>query len=182
MSFLYGRQIYKNTETNTKLSNKPNWTNQTKKGGKPAKMHRIMSMYKLSSHSHRKKQVSSIVPQLQLYSLFCRFFSDLPSFRNAFGIAFDIDGVLLRGNSPIGGSLQALRKLYTPCGEFFFSPVNNYWFKLFFSSNLHTLFFLGIFFAMPFSFWVFDLQWFFLVIEFLLREIVFISWQPWPRI
>ncbi|CAO2824824.1 unnamed protein product [Amaranthus hypochondriacus] len=77
-------------------------------------MHRIISMYKLSSNSHRKKQVSSIVPQLQLYSLFCRFFSELPSFRNAFGIAFDIDGVLLRGNSPIGGSLQALRKLYTP--------------------------------------------------------------------
>ncbi|KAK6926857.1 HAD-superfamily hydrolase, subfamily IIA [Dillenia turbinata] len=30
----------------------------------------------------------------------------------SFGIAFDIDGVILRGESPIGGSPQALRRLY----------------------------------------------------------------------
>ncbi|KAH7864145.1 hypothetical protein Vadar_026311 [Vaccinium darrowii] len=30
----------------------------------------------------------------------------------SFGIAFDIDGVILRGNAPIGGSPQALRRLY----------------------------------------------------------------------
>ncbi|KAL3530659.1 hypothetical protein ACH5RR_009981 [Cinchona calisaya] len=30
----------------------------------------------------------------------------------SFGIAFDIDGVLLRGDSPIGGSPQALKRLY----------------------------------------------------------------------
>uniref|UniRef100_A0A803LCW2 Uncharacterized protein n=1 Tax=Chenopodium quinoa TaxID=63459 RepID=A0A803LCW2_CHEQI len=35
---------------------------------------------------------------------------------NPFGIAFDIDGVLLRGNSTIGGSPQALSKLYHPRG------------------------------------------------------------------
>ncbi|KAH9605718.1 hypothetical protein KSS87_007725 [Heliosperma pusillum] len=34
-----------------------------------------------------------------------------------FGIAFDIDGVLLRGNTPIGGSPRALAKLYHPQGE-----------------------------------------------------------------
>lgn len=44
---------------------------------------------------------------LRLTSLFCR-----PSF----GIAFDIDGVLLRGDAPIGGSPQALRKLYDDSG------------------------------------------------------------------
>lgn len=33
--------------------------------------------------------------------------------RPTFGIAFDIDGVLLRGRTPIGRSPQALRRLYT---------------------------------------------------------------------
>lgn len=33
-------------------------------------------------------------------------------FRPSFGIAFDIDGVILRGRLPIGGSPQALRRLY----------------------------------------------------------------------
>ncbi|KNA20312.1 hypothetical protein SOVF_053570 [Spinacia oleracea] len=63
---------------------------------------------KLSSAvSQRKNQASS---------LFWRSFSHSSS-RNAFGIAFDIDGVLIRGNSPIGGSPQALNKLYHPEGS-----------------------------------------------------------------
>lgn len=33
-------------------------------------------------------------------------------FSPSFGIAFDIDGVLLRGQHPIGGSTKALRRLY----------------------------------------------------------------------
>lgn len=33
-----------------------------------------------------------------------------------FGIAFDIDGVILRGRAPIGGSPQALRRLYHDSG------------------------------------------------------------------
>ncbi|OVA18201.1 HAD-superfamily hydrolase [Macleaya cordata] len=36
--------------------------------------------------------------------------------RPSFGIAFDIDGVILRGHTPIGGSLQALRRLYGDSG------------------------------------------------------------------
>uniref|UniRef100_A0A0A9CL50 Uncharacterized protein n=1 Tax=Arundo donax TaxID=35708 RepID=A0A0A9CL50_ARUDO len=32
--------------------------------------------------------------------------------RPSFGIAFDIDGVILRGRSPIGGSPRAIRRLY----------------------------------------------------------------------
>ena len=32
--------------------------------------------------------------------------------RNAFGIAFDIDGVLIRGNETIGRAPDALRRLY----------------------------------------------------------------------
>lgn len=44
------------------------------------------------------------------------FFSFLLWSRPSFGIAFDIDGVLLRGESPIGGSPQALKRLYDPSG------------------------------------------------------------------
>ncbi|XP_064943922.1 mitochondrial hydrolase YKR070W-like isoform X3 [Musa acuminata AAA Group] len=37
--------------------------------------------------------------------------------RPCFGIAFDIDGVILRGRTPIGGSPQALRRLYDADGS-----------------------------------------------------------------
>ncbi|CAL9771323.1 unnamed protein product [Musa acuminata subsp. burmannicoides] len=37
--------------------------------------------------------------------------------RPSFGIAFDIDGVILRGRTPIGGSPQALRRLYDADGS-----------------------------------------------------------------
>ncbi|KAJ6842664.1 uncharacterized protein M6B38_297965 [Iris pallida] len=36
--------------------------------------------------------------------------------RPSFGIAFDIDGVILRGRNPIGGSPQAIRRLYADDG------------------------------------------------------------------
>ncbi|XP_038895489.1 uncharacterized protein YKR070W [Benincasa hispida] len=51
-------------------------------------------------------------------SIFFRSFSHISSqfTRPTFGIAFDIDGVLLRGDAPIGGSPQALRKLYEDSG------------------------------------------------------------------
>jgi ribonucleotide monophosphatase NagD (HAD superfamily) len=32
--------------------------------------------------------------------------------RNSFGIAFDIDGVLIRGGDPLGRAPDALRRLY----------------------------------------------------------------------
>eukprot|EP00249_Psilotum_nudum_P007085 c20299_g1_i1 orf=494-1531(-) len=43
-----------------------------------------------------------------------RFFSSQPSWhrKHNFGIAFDIDGVLLRGSKPIDGATRALRQLY----------------------------------------------------------------------
>ncbi|KAL6979270.1 hypothetical protein U1Q18_020935 [Sarracenia purpurea var. burkii] len=49
-----------------------------------------------------------------LLSTTSRSFSQLRSSseRPSIGIAFDIDGVILRGNTPIGGSPQALRRLY----------------------------------------------------------------------
>ncbi|KAH6811006.1 hydrolase family protein / HAD-superfamily protein [Perilla frutescens var. frutescens] len=49
-----------------------------------------------------------------------RFFSNQahsqPPLRASFGIAFDIDGVLLRGETPVGDSPQALRRLYDDSG------------------------------------------------------------------
>ncbi|XP_038980181.1 uncharacterized protein YKR070W isoform X2 [Phoenix dactylifera] len=49
---------------------------------------------------------------------FRRSFSRLQpqSDRPSFGIAFDIDGVILRGRTPVGGSPQALRRLYRDDG------------------------------------------------------------------
>lgn len=37
--------------------------------------------------------------------------------RPSFGISFDIDGVILLGNTPVGGSPAALRKLYDAEGQ-----------------------------------------------------------------
>ncbi|KAL0460254.1 UNVERIFIED_CONTAM: Mitogen-activated protein kinaseNTF6 [Sesamum latifolium] len=39
-----------------------------------------------------------------------------PALSASFGIAFDIDGVILRGDTPIGGSPQALKRLYDDSG------------------------------------------------------------------
>ncbi|XP_056168920.1 uncharacterized protein YKR070W-like isoform X2 [Syzygium oleosum] len=36
--------------------------------------------------------------------------------RSSFGIAFDVDGVVLRGRAPVGGSSRALRRLYGDYG------------------------------------------------------------------
>ncbi|XP_052190540.1 uncharacterized protein YKR070W isoform X2 [Diospyros lotus] len=59
---------------------------------------------KATSQSRRKS--SLLLPS--------RSFSQVQSLsdRPSFGIAFDIDGVILRGNIPIGGSPSALRRLY----------------------------------------------------------------------
>ncbi|XP_034206406.1 uncharacterized protein YKR070W-like isoform X2 [Prunus dulcis] len=45
-----------------------------------------------------------------------QFQSRLEPERPSFGIAFDIDGVILRGRVPVGGSPRALRKLYGTSG------------------------------------------------------------------
>jgi hypothetical protein len=48
--------------------------------------------------------------------ILCIIGSGFFDFRYSFGIAFDIDGVVLRGRVPIGGSPQALRRLYGDSG------------------------------------------------------------------
>ncbi|KAK9123773.1 hypothetical protein Sjap_013375 [Stephania japonica] len=49
---------------------------------------------------------------------FSRFIHDQvkPQQPCSFGVAFDIDGVLIRGGTPIGGSPQALKRLYDNAG------------------------------------------------------------------
>ncbi|XP_077213023.1 mitochondrial hydrolase YKR070W-like [Tasmannia lanceolata] len=63
---------------------------------------------------------SKIRAQLQPFRAeISRAFSNLPPPERAspsFGIAFDIDGVILRGRTPIGGSPAALKRLYSDCG------------------------------------------------------------------
>ncbi|KAM7496669.1 hypothetical protein LguiA_021083 [Lonicera macranthoides] len=51
-------------------------------------------------------------------SIASRSFSKLLSHSEppSFGIAFDIDGVILRGETPVGNSPKALKRLYDDCG------------------------------------------------------------------
>ncbi|KAK6246962.1 hypothetical protein QUC31_018527 [Theobroma cacao] len=68
-----------------------------------------LQMLRKSSQTRSRKQLSrlfSTISQLSLQQ------STPPSF----GIAFDIDGVVLRGNTPIGGAPRALRRLYDDSG------------------------------------------------------------------
>ncbi|KAL8129879.1 hypothetical protein V2J09_019034 [Rumex salicifolius] len=73
----------------------------------------------LTKMAHRLLQRSSRSTPKSLFSSCSRYFSQLSSLHQppCFGIAFDIDGVLLRGNTPIGGSPRALRRLYGDTGE-----------------------------------------------------------------
>lgn len=58
-------------------------------------------------------------PVLLFPLLFSRSFchSHTSGSGSSFGIAFDIDGVLIRGKTPIGGSPAALKKLYDHSGS-----------------------------------------------------------------
>ncbi|WCJ41127.1 hydrolase family protein / HAD-superfamily protein [Euphorbia peplus] len=52
----------------------------------------------------------------EIHSQSGRSTSSSSSSSSSFGIAFDIDGVILRGESPIGASPHALHRLYDPSG------------------------------------------------------------------
>lgn len=70
-------------------------------------------IFKNASQSRSKPQ------SCPFFSIIARSYSQLHSQiqRPSFGIAFDIDGVVLLGNTPIGGSSQALKRLYDDCGK-----------------------------------------------------------------
>lgn len=70
-------------------------------------------IFKNASQSRSKPQ------SCPFFSIIARSYSQLhsQSQRPSFGIAFDIDGVVLLGNTPIGGSSQALKRLYDDCGK-----------------------------------------------------------------
>ncbi|XVE79693.1 hypothetical protein DITRI_Ditri14bG0078400 [Diplodiscus trichospermus] len=72
-----------------------------------------LQMLRKSSQTRWRKQLS------QLFSTISQLSSQQSKpcvFQPSFGIAFDIDGVVLRGNTPIGGAPQALRRLYDDFG------------------------------------------------------------------
>nr|GLL36223.1 uncharacterized protein YKR070W-like [Ipomoea trifida] len=80
-------------------------------GNKMRHLLRTLAQKAVSSSWTRSKAQSSS------QSYLCLFSNQLHSqASSSFGIAFDIDGVLLRGNAPIGGSPQALRRLYDDSG------------------------------------------------------------------
>ncbi|XWS53222.1 hypothetical protein CRYUN_Cryun11dG0139400 [Craigia yunnanensis] len=68
-----------------------------------------LQMLRKSSQTRSRKQLS------RLFSTISQL-SSQQSKQPSFGIAFDIDGVVLRGNTPIGGAPQALRRLYDDSG------------------------------------------------------------------
>ncbi|XP_041992132.1 uncharacterized protein YKR070W-like [Salvia splendens] len=78
------------------------------------KMKFLQILTKASTSRHNRSRVFSIAAN-------GRFFSDQAHSqshrRSSFGIAFDIDGVLLRGETPVGGSPQALKRLYDESGN-----------------------------------------------------------------
>ncbi|XP_021889796.1 uncharacterized protein YKR070W [Carica papaya] len=70
----------------------------------------------LARRSSRPRNKHRLSP---LSSLISRSFSQLTSSqsgRSSFGIAFDIDGVVLLGHAPVGGSTRALKRLYDESG------------------------------------------------------------------
>ncbi|KAD2804937.1 hypothetical protein E3N88_38314 [Mikania micrantha] len=56
-------------------------------------------------------------PSIQFHNYRVLFHLHSAPKRPSFGIAFDIDGVILRGRSPIGDSPKALRRLYDDSGR-----------------------------------------------------------------
>lgn len=60
-----------------------------------------------------------------------------------FGIAFDIDGVILRGRHTIGGSAQALQRLYHQSGNSLLYLFNVQLILGFVFSFFHPFFFVG---------------------------------------
>jgi hypothetical protein len=69
------------------------------------------------SRSFSRQSQRFVIPQL-FYHCFSNSITDLTLLnRPSFAIAFDIDGVILLGNTPVGGSPAALRRLYDAEGK-----------------------------------------------------------------
>ncbi|KAJ4836590.1 hypothetical protein Tsubulata_043492 [Turnera subulata] len=80
-----------------------------------------MRFYSVIANAVRSRRRNHLSPSRLLYRSTSRHLHSQPQSHGPppppFGIAFDIDGVLLRGESPIGASQQALRRLYNHSGE-----------------------------------------------------------------
>ncbi|KAL2486615.1 hydrolase family protein/HAD-superfamily protein [Abeliophyllum distichum] len=73
-----------------------------------------MKLVRILRKATECRKSASISPT-RLFS--SRQIHSLPPESASFGIAFDIDGVILRGNIPIGGSSRALKRLYDDSGN-----------------------------------------------------------------
>ncbi|GAB4854898.1 hypothetical protein Ancab_023485 [Ancistrocladus abbreviatus] len=76
---------------------------------------RLRAVFRMSSSPAKSRSSSSplLLSQEQTPSRsFSHMQSSKHSIRPSFGMAFDVDGVILRGRNPIGGSPKALRRLY----------------------------------------------------------------------
>ncbi|PIN00707.1 putative phosphatase [Handroanthus impetiginosus] len=75
---------------------------------------KFLQILRKAAASQNRSRVSSISANS---GLFARQVHSQPFQPGAsFGIAFDIDGVILRGDTPIGGSPEALKRLYDDSG------------------------------------------------------------------
>ncbi|KAL6508880.1 hypothetical protein OROHE_021439 [Orobanche hederae] len=73
----------------------------------------LQSLRKAANSPEIRRRISSISSTGRCFYNQSHSQSSNPS---SFGIAFDIDGVILRGETPIGGSPQALKRLYDDSG------------------------------------------------------------------
>ncbi|XP_031251601.1 uncharacterized protein YKR070W-like [Pistacia vera] len=73
------------------------------------------SILRKALQSRNTNNISSLFNSTTTFRPFSQVSSQ--SQRPSFGIAFDIDGVLLLGNTPIGGSPSALKRLYQESGD-----------------------------------------------------------------
>ncbi|KAG8387746.1 hypothetical protein BUALT_Bualt02G0053400 [Buddleja alternifolia] len=80
------------------------------------KMEFLQILRKSATSPQNRRRVSSISPNRLFSSHQIHSHPPPPPYPASFGIAFDIDGVILRGDTPIGGSPQALKRLYDDSG------------------------------------------------------------------
>ncbi|CAA0835118.1 hydrolase family protein / HAD-superfamily protein [Striga hermonthica] len=73
----------------------------------------LQILRKAAASPENRRRFASIPADARCFSNQCLSHSSNTS---SFGISFDIDGVILRGETPIGGSPQALRRLYDDSG------------------------------------------------------------------
>lgn len=94
------------------------WASESWEGSRRAKTqsnYRPFSSPKSHAHSRNLNRTSNLKEESSWFWYLIGSNSD-QFCSSSFGIAFDIDGVVLRSEIPIGGSPQAIRRLYDDSG------------------------------------------------------------------